>query len=68
MLRSFIDFSRGTLIRCLETEMLPSEESFFTLLFAFPDGGWKSDQMCELRTFFKSVGLRIRCLVGGMEW
>lgn len=48
--------------------MLPSEESFFTLLFAFPDGGWKSDQMCELRTFFKSVGLRIRCLVGGMEW
>lgn len=66
--RSFIDFSRGTLIRCLETEMLPSEESFFTLLFAFPDGGWKSDQMCELRTFFKSVGLRIRCLVGGMEW
>ena len=48
--------------------MLPSEESFFTLLFAFPDGGWKSDQMCELRTFFKSVGLRIWCLVGGMEW
>lgn len=36
--------------------MLPSEESFFTLLFAFPDGGWKSDQMCinvRIKDFFQ---------------